>query len=818
MPYTIPPDTRAVGTGNPPQDMNNVSDVLSGNGLAYHVNNTAYAGGADPTGASDSAAAFAAAVAAMPTRVVWANPNLGTGATATYPVGRLLLGQGTYKIGSVADIGNLGPFVSVIGPGHDLCTLSYYGAGDCLRMFNGVRPASDTLDNLSTWAGRLDGFTIDGTNAQAGACGLHYGDFEGGSLGPDLYITNFSQGTLTSVPVLTLGTTSGSGGTFAAGTYFWTVTATNRNGETIGSNQVSATLVLNGTQALSWTAVTGATGYRIYRGPGTLGTPNTWVASLGAVTSYTDTGTSVYASCPPKVNTTGNIGLHLHNSVSWTENHYGRVVIRNCGNAVVMTAADGVTDTSFEYNDLTFKIYGMAPGQNGVVLRNGAFFNHGSLKIRGNWVNGPSPMSSAVLSLVGAYTGAFSEITNSRLDVQVEVNTPLTGGGANCPMTISFSDVNHNQLQGCTGILSFLTFGAAWTPSNWATSSTRSNFSYTGTIQGDAGLNSANTPNPTDVGARVLSSGLAQAGGFIPLVSGDSFSLTLTQNITVQIASASAPCVAGPQYKVVAITQAAAGGPYTVTWPQPGSPTLSNPAVYWPGNLPRAMSTAPGSVDLYTLTTIDGIHWYIDANQSSSSSLFAFNNLSDVLSMSAARANTGTDRSYLMPSGATAETFPREWGSGGYFTGLTSGTVYVSAIPLGAGLLMSSITLDVGNAAFTGVTHGWYALLDSGRVVRAVSADQSGGNWGSTFTPVTLSVAAASYTTTYSGLYYIAFCATFTGSGSFPAMPAVNGGITGITPVLQGSSSTGQTTPPATGTTMGALTNVAADRFWAYTS
>jgi hypothetical protein len=815
MPYTIPPNTRAVGTGNPPADINNVADVLSGNGLAYHVNNTAYAGGADPTGSADSAAAFAAAVAAMPTRVVWANPNLSSGATATYPVGRLILGQGTYKIGSAADIPNLGPFVSVIGPGHDLCTLSYYGAGDCLRMFNGVRPASDTLDNLSTWAGRLDGFTIDGTNAQAGACGLHYGDFEGGSLGSDLYITNFSQGTLTTLPALTLGATNASGGTFAAGTYFWTVTATNRSGETIGSNQVTATLVLNGTQVLNWTAVTGATGYRIYRGPGSL--MNTWVASVGAVLTYTDTGTSVYGSCPPAVNTTGNIGLHFHNSVSWTENHFARVVIRNCGNAVVFTAADGVTDTSFEYNDLTFKIYGIGPGQNGVVLRNGAYLNHMSLKVRANFVNGPAAMASAALALVGAYTGAYSGIFNSRLDVVAEVNTPLAGGGPFTPMTISFSDYNHNQIQGCVGILSFLSFGTTWTGSNWVSSSTRSNFSFTGTVQGDAGLSGTNAPNPTDIGARVISSGLAQAVGFIPLVSGDSFSLTLNQNITVQIASASAPCVAGPQHKVVSITQAAAGGPYTVTWPQPGSPTLANPAVYWPGNVPRAMSTAASSVDLYTLNTVDGIHWYIGANQSSSSTLFAFNNLSDVLSLSSARANLGVGDLWLAPSGATGETFPRQYGNA--YLVPVSQQVYVSAIGLPAGLAVNSITMDVGGTAAATVTHGWYALLDSARVVRAVTADQTGGNWTATFAAVTLSAAASAYTTTYSGLYYVAFCITAT------TLPQLVNGLTstsnaaGLAPILCGTSGAATTTvPPALAATLGAVTFVAGDRFYAYTS
>jgi hypothetical protein len=172
---------------------------------------------------------------------------------------------------------------------------------------------------------------------------------------------------------------------------------------------------------------------------------------------------------------------------------------------------------------------------------------------------------------------------------------------------------------------------------------------------------------------------------------------------------------------------------------------------------------------------------------------------------------------YLAPSGATSETLPRSVASVN-FSGLASQQVYVSAIPLPAGLAVNNITMMVGSAAFTGVTHGWYALLDSGLVVRAVSADQASGNWGSIFTAVSLSVAASGYTTSYSGLYYVAVCITFTGSGQFSAAPASAGGVTGLAPVLSGTSSSGQTTPPATGATLGAVGNVAADRFYAYTS
>lgn len=616
--FTLPPDNRAVGSGNPPADMNGVVDTLTAMGAAFNICNAAFAGGADPTGTADSTAAFNAALAALPTKTIWANPLTSTGATATVPQGTILIPAGTFKFGSLgADTNNIGPCVNIIGAGRNATTINYYGAGDCLRLYNPVLPASNTLDTMAALAGTVNGFIIDGKNATAGACGLHYGDVDSGILGPDLMITNFSQGTLTTVPVLTLGTTSGSGGTFAAGAYFWAVTAINRSGETIASNQVTATLALNGAQGLTWTSVSGATGYRVYRGPGASGQVNTYVTQLGAVTSYTDTGTSLYVSCPPRVNTTGNIGLHMDNTVSWTESIWGRVVLMNCGNAVVVTGSNGGPDASFEYNDLSFEFFATAGGQNGIVLRNGAYWNNGSLKLRANFVNSSSAMSSAALVLAGAYQGAFSQIQNTRLDIQTETNTPLTGGGANTPMTISFSDPNHNPIQGCTGILSFFPFGNAWTSSNYGSATFRTTFSYQGVVQGDTALSPASGPAPTAIGVSTLASGFA-VSTFQPLSSGEAFALTLAGNTTLALSASSTPCIAGPQRKIFVITQAAAGGPFTVTWPKPGSPTLAAPAVYWPAGTAPTMTATANAVDVYTLTTIDGVRWYGTASQANS--------------------------------------------------------------------------------------------------------------------------------------------------------------------------------------------------------
>lgn len=116
-----------------------------------------------------------------------------------------------------------------------------------------------------------------------------------------------TEGGALAAPVLTLGTTNATGGTFAADDYFWKLTAVTGYGETVGSNEVTATLVLNGSQEFSWAAVAGAERYKLYRGTAT-GAQDVLVATLGSSTlTYTDTGTAGTAATVPTSSTAGNI-------------------------------------------------------------------------------------------------------------------------------------------------------------------------------------------------------------------------------------------------------------------------------------------------------------------------------------------------------------------------------------------------------------------------------------------------------------------------------------------------------------------------------
>lgn len=109
---------------------------------------------------------------------------------------------------------------------------------------------------------------------------------------------------LIQAPVANAPTTSTAGGTLAAATYYYKITALNALGETIGSNEVSVTTTgATSSNTVTWGEVATATGYRIYRGTAAAG-ENTYYA-VGTVTTFTDTGAAGTAGTVPGANTTG---------------------------------------------------------------------------------------------------------------------------------------------------------------------------------------------------------------------------------------------------------------------------------------------------------------------------------------------------------------------------------------------------------------------------------------------------------------------------------------------------------------------------------
>lgn len=104
--------------------------------------------------------------------------------------------------------------------------------------------------------------------ASLGADTLTFTDTGAAGSAATLPASNTASLTMSAV---TLGATATTGGTFAAGTYYWKVTAVDSKGESLGSNEVTATLTANGTQVLNWPAVINAA---LLQGTGSLDTGN----------------------------------------------------------------------------------------------------------------------------------------------------------------------------------------------------------------------------------------------------------------------------------------------------------------------------------------------------------------------------------------------------------------------------------------------------------------------------------------------------------------------------------------------------------------
>jgi hypothetical protein len=98
---------------------------------------------------------------------------------------------------------------------------------------------------------------------------------------------------------------SPAGGTLPEATYFYRLTATSATGETTPSGEMSAwTSGPTGSVTMHWNAVTGATGYRVYRS--TAAGNEKLLVSLGNVTNYVDTGSATPGSASPPTSNTAS--------------------------------------------------------------------------------------------------------------------------------------------------------------------------------------------------------------------------------------------------------------------------------------------------------------------------------------------------------------------------------------------------------------------------------------------------------------------------------------------------------------------------------
>ena len=110
-------------------------------------------------------------------------------------------------------------------------------------------------------------------------------------------------------PTGLVGTPSASGGTLASDDYYYQASAYNAFGETLGSEEIVVTVTgPTGSVALNWPDVTGATGYKVYRGLAEAGEKG--LIYTGATSAYTDDNSPTPGVLgPPNQNLTAGVTL-----------------------------------------------------------------------------------------------------------------------------------------------------------------------------------------------------------------------------------------------------------------------------------------------------------------------------------------------------------------------------------------------------------------------------------------------------------------------------------------------------------------------------
>jgi len=144
-------------------------------------------------------------------------------------------------------------------------------------------------------------------------------------------------------------------------------------------------------------------------------------------------------------------------------------------------------------------------------------------------------------------------------------------------------------------------------------------------------------------------------------------------------------------------------------------------------------------------------------------------------------------------TGTIAETIPREICPEVNTTAGASGTLFLQAIYLKAGQLVSNITIYSATTAAATTTNLFFALYDQNRNLLAQSANQGAYTWAAN-SAKTLAMTTA-YRVPTSGLYYIGLMQAATTIATIKGGTAKTGGqLAAAAPSLHGNSTTGLTT------------------------
>lgn len=252
------------------------------------------------------------------------------------------------------------------------------------------------------------------------------------------------------------------------------------------------------------------------------------------------------------------------------------------------------------------------------------------------------------------------------------------------------------------------------------------------------------------------------------------------------------------------------GGPVTLT----STPTMANG--YEEGHTVTIINTSVNSV------TIQGEGDHANTNVAKTVTLNQHDSATMIYAsgawtpISASTSTTAASFSpEVLPSGAIAQTLPR-WSNIGNLATLTSGTLVLSAIRLQAGQTVNSISWTSRTTALSGGNNQWFALFSSSRQCLAVTNDDTSTAWASSSVK-TLNLTTP-YNVTTTGTYYIGIMVNASTVPTLAGLANATATITGIGPILIGTSNTAQTTPFTVGNTANALNSLGTGVPYAYVS
>lgn len=152
-----------------------------------------------------------------------------------------------------------------------------------------------------------------------------------------------------------------------------------------------------------------------------------------------------------------------------------------------------------------------------------------------------------------------------------------------------------------------------------------------------------------------------------------------------------------------------------------------------------------------------------------------------------------SDDAYQLVSGSKAETITRNILPEVNTAALSTGRLTLEAITIPAGVLLTSISFFSATTAAGTPTNQLFGLYDNSLALLRSTTNDTTTAWASN-TRKTLNL-TSTFTTTYTGLYYLGIMVTATTVPTLKGYTALTGGqLRGTAPILGGASTTGLTT------------------------